>query len=89
MNRTTTFPLPSLNGMVHLKGYEKPVSPQVASAIVELGNETTRPGGEAKLRSALKSCGQQLTVDELGKILVENNGLTQAEAEWVASAALR
>jgi hypothetical protein len=88
MNRTTTFPLPSLDGMVHLKGYEKPVPPQVAAAIVELGNETTRSGGVAKLRSALKSCGLQLSVDELCKILVENNGLLQTEAQKIASYAL-
>ena len=91
MNRKATFPLPSLDGFVHLKGFDKPLPQEVADAIVQLGNETTRSGAGAKLRSAIKDkvVDGVLSQEVVCKILVENNGLTPTEAKAAASAAFR
>ena len=85
MNRTATFPLPSIDGKVFLKGYDKPLPQQVAAAIGELGNPKLKFAGESKLRSALASFGVKLSISELRSILVANNGLPQKEALSLAS----
>ena len=89
MNRKVVFNLPSTGGGVLVKGYDRLLPQKVAEAIGELGNAVLRSGAETKLRSALQEYGVKISKDVLCNILVENNGLTRAEAESIASSALR
>lgn len=85
MNRTATYPLP-IGGKIYLKGYDKPLPPQVAAAICGLGNLPSE--NESKLHFALKSSGVTLSISELRSILVANNGLSPKEASSLASSFL-
>ena len=91
MNKKATFPLPDQDGFVRLSGYGQPLPQAVADAICSLGieSETIRSGAKAKLQSALKCFGLRLSVEQLGDILVKNNGLPTDEARAIATSTLQ